>query len=260
MWFVFEDLKLRSLSSLIMIFLLFIIALAVPFFLVPSIWILNILFLREIFKLYNIQKQSSFYNLFLILVCVVPLYFSQTNLALTISLNFFLCFLILYWTQSKGLSFCVFYVNISIACLLSLLVSQTEIGGVNFFIVFVLAVACADIGGYFGGRIIGGPKVFERISPGKTWAGILVGWISVFIFYQIVKMFGFYLSNFFIFVFLGIALSSQVGDFIESYIKRNLGVKDTDNIIPGHGGLLDRFDGLIFASFFVKSIDLYLTI
>ena len=60
--------------------------------------------------------------------------------------------------------------------------------------------------------------------------------------------------------FLGIALSSQVGDFIESYIKRNLGVKDTDNIIPGHGGLLDRFDGLIFASFFVKIIDLYLTI
>ena len=55
-------------------------------------------------------------------------------------------------------------------------------------------------------------------------------------------------------------MSSQVCDFIESYIKRNLGVKDTDNIIPGHGGLLDRFDGLIFASFFVKIIDFYLTI
>ena len=152
------------------------------------------------------------------------------------------------------------YVNLSIACLLSLLVSQTEMGGASFFVVFVLIVACADIGGYFGGRIIGGPKVLEMVSPGKTWAGILVGWISVFIFYQILKIFGLYLSNFFIFVFLGIALSSQVGDFIESYIKRNLGVKDTDNIIPGHGGLLDRFDGLIFASFFVKIIDFYLTI
>ena len=138
--------------------------------------------------------------------------------------------------------------------------SPTEIGGVSFFIVFVLAVAVTDIGGYFGGRIIGGPKVLAKVSPGKTWAGILVGWISVFIFYQILKMFGLYLSNFFIFIFLGIALSSQVGDFIESYIKRNLGVKDTDNIIPGHGGLLDRFDGLIFASFFVKIIDFYLTI
>ena len=62
-----------------------------------------------------------------------------------------------------------------------------------------------------------------------------------------------------VFVFFGIALSSQVGDFIESYIKRNLGVKDTGNIIPGHGGLLDRFDGLICASFFVKTIDFFLT-
>ena len=56
-------------------------------------------------------------------------------------------------------------------------------------------------------------------------------------------------------MFLGIALSSQVGDFIESFMKRNFGVKDTGNIIPGHGGLLDRFDGLIFATFFVKIVD-----
>ena len=68
----------------------------------------------------------------------------------------------------------------------------------------------------------------------------------------------FFQSDFFIFVFLGIALSSQVGDFIESFMKRNFGVKDTGNIIPGHGGLLDRFDGLIFASFFVKIVDFYL--
>ena len=72
--------------------------------------------------------------------------------------------------------------------------------------------------------------------------------------------FDLFLSGFFAFVFFGIALSSQVGDFIESYIKRNLGVKDSGNIIPGHGGLLDRFDGLICASFFVKIIDFYLTV
>ena len=243
-----------------MILLLFFIALAVPSLLVPSICILNILFLIEIYKLYNFKRLAYFYNLVLIAVCIFPLYFSQTDLSVTIFFNFCLFFLILYLTQSKGLSFCVVYVNLSIACLLSLLVSQTEMGGVSFFVVFVLVVACADLGGYFGGRIIGGAKVLEVVSPGKTWSGILVGWISVFIFYQILKMFGLYSSNFFIFVFLGIALSSQVGDFIESYIKRNLGVKDTSNIIPGHGGLLDRFDGLIFASFFVKIIDFYLTI
>ena len=243
-----------------MISILFFIALAVPLLLVPSICILNILFLIEIYKLYNFKRLASFYNLVLIAVCIFPLYFSQTDLSVTIFFNFCLFFLILYLTQSKGLSFCVVYVNLSIACLLSLLVSQTEMGGASFFVVFVLVVVCADLGGYFGGRIIGGPKVLEVVSPGKTWSGILVGWISVFIFYQILKTFGLYSSNFFIFVFLGIALSSQVGDFIESYIKRNLGVKDTSNIIPGHGGLLDRFDGLIFASFFVKIIDFYLTI
>ena len=243
-----------------MISLLFFIAIAVPSLLVPSICILNILFLIEIYKLYNVKRLASFYNLVLIAVCIFPLYFSQTDLSVSIFFNFCLFFLILYLTQSKGLSFCVVYVNLSIACLLSLLVSQTVIGGVSFFIVFVLVVACADVGGYFGGRVIGGPKVLEMVSPGKTWSGILVGWISVIVFHQILKVFDLYLSNFFIFVFLGIALSSQIGDFIESYIKRCLGVKDTDNIIPGHGGLLDRFDGLLFASFFVKIVDFYLTI
>tara|TARA_A200000113_G_scaffold121330_1_gene109125 strand:- start:22 stop:504 length:483 start_codon:yes stop_codon:yes gene_type:complete len=157
-----------------------------------------------------------------------------------------------------GLGVLVVYVNLSISCLLSLLASPTEVGGVSFFVVFVLAVAVADIGGYFGGRIIGGPKVLEKVSPGKTWAGIIAGWISVFLFYQILRYFELFLSDFFIFVFLGIALSSQVGDFIESFMKRNFGVKDTSHIIPGHGGLLDRFDGLIFASFFVKIVDFYL--
>ena len=118
----------------------------------------------------------------------------------------------------------------------------------------------SDIGGYFGGRIIGGPKVFEKVSPSKTWAGIFVGWMMVIAFYFLLRPMSLFGSDFFLFVFLGIALSSQVGDFIESYIKRNIGVKDTGTIIPGHGGLLDRFDGLICASFFVKSIDFYLKI
>ena len=139
-----------------------------------------------------------------------------------------------------------------------MLVSPTEVGGVSFFVIIVFVVAIADIGGYFGGRIIGGPKVFGSVSPNKTWAGIFVGWIVVICFYFFLRASDLFVEDFFVFVFFGIALSSQVGDFIESYIKRNLGVKDTGNIIPGHGGLLDRFDGLICASFFVKIIDFLL--
>ena len=72
--------------------------------------------------------------------------------------------------------------NLSISFLLSLLVSPTEVGGISFFVILVLSVAFADIGGYFGGRIIGGPKVLEKISPSKTWAGIFVGWMMVITF------------------------------------------------------------------------------
>ena len=255
---MFEDLKLRAISASILVSILFLFALVIPILLIPSICILNILFLRELFDLYHSKNKLPFNNIILATICIIPLYFSQSDLAITFFFNFFLFFLVFYLSRSMGLSFLVVYVNMSISCLLSLLVSRTEIGGVSFFVVLVLAVAVADIGGYFGGRIIGGPKVLEKVSPGKTWAGIISGWISVFLFYQILKYFDLFLSDFFIFVFLGIALSSQVGDFIESFMKRNFGVKDTGNIIPGHGGLLDRFDGLIFASFFVKIVDFYL--
>ena len=258
-WFVFEDLKLRSLSALILLSVLFLLAFIAPFLITPTLYVLNILFLRELFKLFSFKKEQLFFNYFLIILCIFPLYFAQTNLSITLVLNFCLFFFILYFSKSKGLSLFIIYVNLSISFLLSLIVSPTEVGGVSFFVILVLAVAFADIGGYFGGRIIGGPKVLEKISPSKTWAGIFVGWLMVLIFYYVLQLFNLFKSDLFVFVFLGIALSSQLGDFIESFFKRSLGVKDTGNIIPGHGGLLDRFDGLICASFFVKIIDFYLT-
>jgi CDP-diglyceride synthetase len=259
-WFVFEDLKLRSLSALILLSVLFLFAFIAPFLITPALYALNILFLRELFKLFSFKKEQLFLNLFLITVCIFPLYFAQTNLSITFVFNLCLFFLILYLSKSKGLSFFIIYVNLSISFLLSLLVSPTEVGGISFFVILVLSVAFADIGGYFGGRIFGGPKVLEKISPSKTWAGIFVGWTMVITFYYALKSYNLFGSDFFVFVFFGIALSSQVGDFVESYVKRNLGVKDTGNIIPGHGGLLDRFDGLICTSFFVKIIDVYLKV
>ena len=255
---MFEDLKLRTLSALILLLIFFLSAVIAPFLLKPSLYILNVLFLRELFRLYSFKKEPNIFNLSLLAVCIFPQYFSQDFLFLTFFLNGCLFFIIFYLSKSMGLGFFIVYVNLAISFLLNLLVSSTEVGGESFFVILVLVVAFADIGGYFGGRIIGGPKVFEKISPNKTWAGIFLGWIAVITFYYILKAFNLFVSDFFVFVFLGIALSSQVGDFIESYIKRNLGVKDTGNIIPGHGGLLDRFDGLICASFFVKIIDFFL--
>ncbi|MBR64042.1 MAG: hypothetical protein CML48_01515 [Rhodobacteraceae bacterium] len=259
MFFVFEDLKLRSLSALILILLLFLLTIITPFLLTPLLFLFNILLIVETFRLYSFKKESFFFHIFLVGISAFPAYFAQTDLSITLLLNIFLYFFILYLSRSMGLSFLLVYVNLSISFLLSLITSQTEVGGISFFIVLVLAVALTDIGGYFGGRIIGGPKVLEKVSPSKTWAGIFVGWLMVIIFYYVLQLLNSFESDLFVFVFLGIALSSQFGDFIESYFKRSLGVKDTGNIIPGHGGLLDRFDGLICASVFVKIIDFYLT-
>lgn len=113
-----------------------------------------------------------------------------------------------------------------------------------FFIVWA-----TDVGGYFAGKGIGGPKLAPRISPKKTWSGFLGGMVLAMI-----------VSSIFSMIFswgpIGplaaaaavLAMVSQVGDLFESYVKRRFGVKDSGGVIPGHGGILDRVDGLIFAA------------
>ena len=133
---MFEDLKLRAISASILVSILFLFALVIPILLVPSIYLLNILFLRELFDLYSFKNKLPFNNIILATICIIPLYFSQTDLTLTVFFNFFLFFLVLYLSRSMGLGVLVVYVNLSISCLLSLLASPTEVGGVSFFVVF----------------------------------------------------------------------------------------------------------------------------
>lgn len=110
---------------------------------------------------------------------------------------------------------------------------------------FITTVAVTDIGGYFGGRLIGGPKLWRAVSPGKTWSGTVSGWVAAvavgFAFMGAVDVNPDVLLRFAFFV----AVFSQAGDLLESWIKRRAGVKDSSQIIPGHGGVLDRFDGMI---------------
>ncbi|MDA1287511.1 MAG: phosphatidate cytidylyltransferase [Rhodobacterales bacterium] len=111
----------------------------------------------------------------------------------------------------------------------------------------ILVVIASDVGGYFFGRILGGPKILPRISPKKTWSGTLGGWalagavagVFVWLGYGDVRV-----------IWLSVLLSvaAQAGDMVESAIKRHAGVKDASNLIPGHGGFLDRFDALIGAA------------
>jgi len=121
-----------------------------------------------------------------------------------------------------------------------------------FFIFLILVCAFSDIGGYFFGKIIGGVKL-SKISPKKTVSGSIGSFL-----FSLIPLFLFNYKNFFlldlvlsfynILFCLIVSLSCQLGDLIISYFKRLNKVKDTGKILPGHGGLLDRIDGIIFAT------------
>jgi phosphatidate cytidylyltransferase len=120
-----------------------------------------------------------------------------------------------------------------------------------YAMLFVFAVVWAtDILAYFVGRAIGGPKLAPKISPGKTWSGAIGGAVSAVVAGSLVAYLTFPES-----VLLAapiafiLSVCSQIGDLFESFIKRRFGVKDSSRLIPGHGGVMDRVDGLIFACF-----------
>ena len=125
--------------------------------------------------------------------------------------------------------------------------------GILFVGWLVCVVILTDTFGYFGGRLVGGPKFFASISPNKTWAGIVSGWLGALIctyFFMEQKVFmdfTFSAKTLFSFAIL-LSFCSQIGDIFESFIKRKCNVKDSSNIIPGHGGFMDRFDGIIVAT------------
>jgi phosphatidate cytidylyltransferase len=122
-------------------------------------------------------------------------------------------------------------------------------------LMFVLLVVwVTDIGGYFAGRGLGGPKLWPRVSPKKTWAGAIGGLALSLVIAAAFALLGF--GRMLPLLLLGTALSvvSQLGDLFESAIKRRFGVKDSSQIIPGHGGLLDRLDGFVAAIVFAALI------
>ncbi|HEY5129601.1 MAG TPA: phosphatidate cytidylyltransferase [Bradyrhizobium sp.] len=129
----------------------------------------------------------------------------------------------------------------------SVLVRLDQTSGFVALILILLVVWVTDIGGYFAGRGIGGPKLWPRVSPKKTWAGAIGGFAA-----SIAVAGGFAavgLGKTGPILLLGAALSiaSQLGDLLESAVKRRFGVKDSSHIIPGHGGLMDRLDGFVAA-------------
>jgi phosphatidate cytidylyltransferase len=133
-------------------------------------------------------------------------------------------------------------------------------GPLGVLVVFILPIIAVDVGAYFAGRAIGGPKIAPKISPAKTWAGLGGGALLASLVGVAVELADFgpasapgtsaFALGMAVLSGVLIAVIAQAGDFFESWMKRRAGVKDSGNLIPGHGGLLDRLDGFL-AVFFV---------
>jgi len=131
---------------------------------------------------------------------------------------------------------------------------DADMGFVALVFVFLI-VWVTDIGGYFAGRGIGGPKLWARVSPKKTWAGAIGGFAASLAVAAVFAFLAPHRDSELLALKIGpllalggvLSIVSQLGDLFESAVKRRFGVKDSSQLIPGHGGLMDRLDGFIAA-------------
>jgi phosphatidate cytidylyltransferase len=152
----------------------------------------------------------------------------------------------LRWCRPEHAAGGVLYVGIPLFALAWL--RGTTDAGFHQFLWLLVVIGATDTCAYLVGRLVGGPRLAPRISPGKTWAGLIGGVAGASLLGAVVGNglgAGFALCAIMAAV---LALIGQAGDLFESFLKRRAGVKDSGHLIPGHGGLLDRVDGLVFAA------------
>ena len=167
---------------------------------------------------------GSFYLIFFTLICFFVSIYEWNNMIKKIELKFFGSLFLIF-------SFYTFY----------------KISDSHLLIFVLLVCASTDIGGYIFGKFFKGPKLI-RISPNKTYSGMIGGYIlSLTSLFYFLNWINYDVTIIWSIVTILISSVSQVGDIIVSYFKRLSKIKDTGKIIPGHGGLLDRIDGMIFA-------------
>jgi len=127
---------------------------------------------------------------------------------------------------------------------MALIFIRQQDGGLLLALWTLAIVWATDIGAYFAGRAIGGPKLAPAISPNKTWAGLIGGMIAALIVGALIAWRAGLPSILYV-AGAGLAVAAQAGDLFESWLKRRSGVKDSGCILPGHGGVMDRLDGVV---------------
>jgi len=129
--------------------------------------------------------------------------------------------------------------------------------GIVWMAWLLIVVVVVDVAGYFAGRLLGGPKFWPSVSPNKTWSGTTAGWIVAAGVGVIFLAAAGGDANV-IGISIACAMAAQMGDIAESAMKRRVGVKDSSNLIPGHGGLLDRFDGMLGAALLLVIVNQFI--
>ena len=126
---------------------------------------------------------------------------------------------------------------------------QTRLAGAVWIVWILGVVIVSDAAGYFFGRLIGGPKFWPALSPKKTWSGTVAGWIGAMVWTALLlPWLDASAATTLILIAPVFAFAGQLADLYESWMKRRAGVKDVSNLIPGHGGLMDRFDAITGAA------------
>lgn len=184
------------------------------------------------------QRKLAQYALMVPLAILSPLAAGPgfLGLGLVVGAGFFLASV----TRNGALGAGAVYVGLPVLALLFLR-GQPD-GLLLAFWAMALVWAC-DIGAYFAGRAIGGPRLMPMVSPNKTWAGLVGGVIGAALFGLVLTFWG--LPMLLALATPVLAVLAQAGDLYESHLKRRAGVKDSGTILPGHGGVLDRLDGLV---------------
>ena len=191
-------------------------------------------------------KRLAQFALFVPLVTMAPAWIiGETRDFFTLGLLAGAAFFVVIVTRRPELALGVVYAGLPV---LALIVIRRQIDGDGLrWTIWALALVWAtDIGAYFAGRTIGGPKLWPAVSPNKTWAGLIGGVLAASLFAGILHLEG--VAGLPLRLTLAtpaLAVLAQGGDLYESWLKRRAGVKDSGTLLPGHGGVLDRLDGLV---------------
>lgn len=191
------------------------------------------------------QRRMAMFAVSVPLAILCPLAAGLSWLAFVLMMAAF--FFVVLAGRSVKLALGVLYVCLPVAALLFLRGQAPDGRGLLLAFWALALVWATDIGAYFAGRAIGGPKLAPRVSPSKTWAGLAGGVLAALA------------TGFALYGFAGLpvrlaaasgllAVAAQLGDLLESAMKRSAGVKDSGTLLPGHGGIMDRLDGVVVAA------------